>query len=189
MRHRLGIVVPLAAAAVLTGAGCGNEKIAPAQTAMWFGLGAVPGATCSSTKTFQIPDGARVTTSGMYGDGERVKDGGDNTVICDVRLASGSTTDYNVSLRLQVSANGIGNFVASGVLTDVDDPQAAGTLDVALITPQFQLGQKKCAVGIETLVPGAIWLKTLHCDDMRDPSSPGIACDGQGGLIFENCAH
>jgi len=180
-------VVPLAAAAVISVAGCGDPKVAPAQTAMWFGLGAVPGATCSSNKTFQIPDGARATTSGTSGMGPRVEDGGENAVECDVRLACGSTTNYNVSLRLQVGE--IGNFVANGVLTKADDPQAAGTVDVALITPQFSLGQTKCAVGIETLVPGAIWLKTLHCDNMRDPSSPGIACDGQGGVIFENCAH
>jgi hypothetical protein len=187
VRHRLRLVVPLAAAAVISVAGCGETKDPPAQTAMWFGLGAVPGATCSSTKVFQIPDGARATTSGASGAGERVEDGGENTVECEVRLASGSTNNYNVDLRLQVGE--IGNFVARGALTADVAPEAAGTVDVALITPQFSLAQTKCAIGIEKLIPGAIWLKTLHCDNMRDPSSPGIACDGLGGLIFENCSH
>jgi hypothetical protein len=39
------------------------------------------------------------------------------------------------------------------------------------------------------IVSGAVWLRNLHCDNLRDASSPGILCDGRGGVIFENCEH
>jgi hypothetical protein len=187
VRHRLWIVVPLAAAAVLSAAACGDDDAPPPQAALWFGLGTAPGATCSSIKTYQLPAGARATTSGSSGVGDRVKDGGENLVECDVRPAAGSTTNYTVSVRF--SGGEIGNFVANGTLTDGAAAGAAGTVNVAFNTGQFSLTQSQCTVEVDTLAPGAIWLRNLRCDNLKDLSSPGIICDGQGGLIFENCSH
>lgn len=186
MRHRLWIVVPLAAAAVMSAAACGDDEAAPQQAVLWFGLGTAPGATCSSIKNFQFPDSARATVSGATGVGDRVKDGADSLVECDVRPAGGSTTTYNVSLRFQ--GGDVGNFVASGVLTK-GAAGAVGTVEVRFNTAQFNLAQSQCTAEIDTLSPGAIWLRNLHCDGLKDQSSPGITCDGQGGLIFENCSH
>jgi hypothetical protein len=161
--------------------------VAPQQAVLWFGLSTAPGATCSSIKNFQFPDGARATVTGNSGVGDRVKDGGEDLVECDVRLAGGSTTNYNVALRFQ--GGEIGNFVAEGALTDPKAGGAPGTLRVSFNTAQFNLVQAQCTVEIDTLAPGAIWLRSLHCDGLKDQSSPGIICDGQGGVIFENCSH
>jgi hypothetical protein len=184
--HRVLVVGALAGALIST-AGCGDDPVAPQQAVLWFGLGPAQGMTCSSAKTYQYPDGARATVSGGDGVGERVKDGSDYLVQCDVRLASGSTSNYNVSLKFQ--GGEIGNFVASGVLTDGAPAGMQGTLDVNFTTGQFGLAQDKCSVGVKTLVPGAIWLQSVHCDNLKDASSPSIACDGTGALIFENCSH
>ena len=187
VRHRLWIVVPLAAVAVVSAAACGDDEAAPQQAVVWFGLGTAPGATCSSIKNYQFPDSARATVSGGSGMGDRVKDSGDTLVDCSVRPAGGSSSDYNVSLRFQ--GGEVGNFVAEGVLTDPKAGGAAGTVKVSFNTAQFNLAQAQCTVEIDTLAPGAIWLRGLHCDSLKDQSSPGIICDGQGGVIFENCSH
>jgi hypothetical protein len=180
----------LAAAAVTSAAACGDDKVAAQQAVVWFGLGtSSSGASCSTLKNYQFPEGARSTITGGDGVGGRLKDGSDNLVECDVRLASGSTTNYNVSVRF--SGGDVGNFVATGVVPAPPsrDTTSTGKLDLAFNTAQFALDQDGCTVDIKTLVPGAIWIRNLHCDNLRDPSSPGIACDGLGGVIFENCSH
>lgn len=187
MRHRLWVVVPLVAAAVMSAVACGEDDPPPPQTVLWFGLGAAPGTTCSSAKNFQLPADARATVSGSTGVGARLKDGGDTIVECDVRPAAGSTTNYNVSLRFQ--GGEIGNFVARGAITKGVAAEAAGTLQVSFNTAQFALAQSQCTVAIDTLEPGAVWLRSLRCNNLRDQSSPDIVCDGQGGVIFENCSH
>ena len=184
--HRVLVVGALTGALIST-TGCGDDAVAPQQSVLWFGLGPAQGMSCSSAKTYQFPEGARATVSGGTGVGERVKDGSDYLVECDVRPASGSTSNYNVSLKFQ--GGEVGNFVASGVLTDPNAGGTPGTLKVDFATGQFTLAQDQCSVGVKTLVPGAIWLQSLHCDNLKDPSSPSIACDGTGALIFENCSH
>jgi len=178
------------AAAAVTTVACGGDDPAPQQAVAWFGLGqSASGASCSTLKTYQIPDGARTTVTGASGAGERVKDGGDNIVECDVRPASGGTSNYNVSLKFQ--GGEVGNFIASGAVPAPAsaDASSTGTLDVVFNTGQFGLHQDRCTADIKKLLPGAIWIRSLHCDNLHDPSSPGIACDGQGGVIFENCSH
>lgn len=192
MLHRLLVVGALAVAAITSAAACGDAKVAPQQAVVWFGLGtAASGTTCSTLKSYQLPDGARSTITGSSGMGTRLKDGSgtDNLVECDVRPASGSTTNYNVSLRFQ--GGEVGNFVASGVLPAPPsaDMSSTGSVDISFNTAQFNLAQSRCTAEIKTLVAGAIWIRNLHCDNLRDSSSPGIACDGLGGVIFENCAH
>jgi hypothetical protein len=191
VRHRL-LVVGALAAAVVTSAACGGDKAAPQQAVAWFGLGAsASGASCSTLKTYQLPPDARATITGGSGAGERVKDGSDYFVDCDVRLAPSSTTNYNVSLKLEGDNAGVANFVATGVLPVPPSPDmvSTGNVDIVFTTGQFSLQQTRCTVDIKALVPGAVWLRNLHCDNLHDPSSPGIACDGLGGVIFENCAH
>jgi hypothetical protein len=184
--HRVLVVGALAGALIST-TGCGDDAVAPQQAALFFGFGPAQGLSCSSAKTYQYPDGARATVSGGTGVGDRVKDSSDYLVECDVRLASPGTSNYNVSLKFQ--GGEVANFAANGVLTDGAAAGMQGTLDVGFTTGQFSLAEKQCSVGIEKLLPGAIWLNSLHCDNLRDPSSPSIACDGSGALIFENCSH
>jgi hypothetical protein len=182
VRHRLLKVGAIGAAAVVCVA-CGDDKVAAPQAVLWFGLSTTANARCSSINNYQLPMGARATVTGADGVGERVKDGGDNIIECDVRPATGSTTNYNVSVRFSVGE--IGNFVASGVVAEA----AGGTLDVDMVTGSFSLSQNGCTATVETAVAGAVWINRLSCPDLRDPSSPGIICDGQGGMIFENCNH
>ena len=162
---------------------CGDDKVAAPQSVVWFGLNTAAGARCSSVNNYQLPMGARATITSTNGVGDRIKDGGDNLVECDVRPQSGSTSNFNVSVRF--SGGEVGNFVASGVLTK----ENGGNLQVSFNTGQFSLEQDNCTAQVETLVAGAIWVSRVSCPDLRDPSSPGIICDGQGGVIFENCEH
>lgn len=181
VRHRFVFLAAAAAVAMGLAAGCGDEKAPAKQTVFWLGLNSAPGTTCSSIKNFQLPADARATVTSSDAVGGRIKDDADNLVECDVRLASGSTTDYTVSLRF--SGGEVGNFSAEGTLS----AEAGGELEVNFNTGMFALEQANCVATVQTLTPGAVWLRGLRCQNLRDESSPGIQCDGQGGLIFENC--
>ncbi|HKO93629.1 MAG TPA: hypothetical protein VJU61_20890 [Polyangiaceae bacterium] len=184
MRHRLifsGILV-----AAIGGWACGDDEVPPQQAVFWLGLGTTATAQCSANRVFQLPEDARTTITSSSGKGERVKDGQDlqgtdARVECTVRETSRGSGSYNVSMRFSVGE--IGNFIADGVL-----PASTGTLDVDFNTNQFELGQEGCSATVEVITAGAVWVKDLHCDNMRDPSSPSVACDARGGVIFENCA-
>lgn len=178
MRHRFVFLAAGAAAAAGLMVGCGDDKAPSRQAVFWLGLNPSGGSSCSSNQNYQIPDGARATITSATADGARVKDGRQTLVECDVRPAGG--TDFSVSLRFQ--SDEVANFSADGTLS-----AEGGTLDVSFNTGVFAVGQDDCVATVETLTPGAIWLRGLRCQDMRDPSSPDIRCDGQGGLIFENC--
>jgi hypothetical protein len=194
VRQRLTVLGILGAVAANGALSCGDDKPAPQQSVLWFGLGTALGATCSSARTFSFPDDtARDTILGSSGNGTRAVDGSDYLVDCTVKQ-NPSGADYNVSLRFQ--GGEVGNFIASGVLTA---PAAAaagqstadtdGTVDISFNTTQFALEERSCTAKVHTLVPGAIWLSSLSCDALKDPSSPSISCRGTGGVIFENCSH
>jgi hypothetical protein len=170
-----------AAAALSLTAGCSDEKSPPKQAVFWLGLNQAPGALCSSNRNFQIPDDARATIISSDAQGARIEDDSDNLVECDVRPVSSGSQTFNVSLRY--SGGPVGNFSANGELTLAD----GGELDVSFNTGEFGLEQADCTATVEALAPGAVWVKALRCQNLRDESSPGIQCDGQGGLIFENC--
>ena len=169
--------------AVVACVACGDDEVAEPQSVLWFGLSSTANARCSSINNYQLPMGARTTITSTDGVGERAKDGGDNIIECDVRPQTGSTTNFNLGVRFSVGE--IGNFVASGVVAK----DTGGSLDINLVTSQFRLEQNDCTATVEQVVPGAVWIDRLSCPDLRDPSSPGIICDGLGGFIFENCAH
>src|SRR5688572_18432709 len=184
VRNRFVFLAAAAAAAVGLTAGCGDEKSPPKQAVFWLGLNRAAGTTtsCSSLENFQIPaETARATIISADAQGPRVEDDSDNLVECDVRPASSGSAVFNVSLRY--SGGPIGNFSAEGELTLAD----GGALDVSFNTGEFGLEQADCTATVEALAPGAVWVKALRCQNLRDDSSPGIQCDGQGSLIFENC--
>jgi hypothetical protein len=162
-------------------AGCGDEKAPPKQTVFWLGLNQAPGALCSSDRNYQLPGDARATITSADAVGERIEDDADNLVECDVRPANGSTTDFTVSLRF--SGGEVGNFSANGTVSEA----AGGELDVSFNTGEFGLEQEGCTATVQRVTAGAIWVRALRCTNLRDESSPDIQCDGQGGMIFENC--
>lgn len=178
-----------AGAAVLEDAGeTGTDDLdpSPAQAVVWFGLAPAQGANCSSTMTYQAPDDARETILGNSGAGDRVIDGGENSIVCTVQPLAGSEGTYDVSLKFQ--AREIANFVATGRLTESSPSTPPNTVDLYFVTGQFSLSQQKCTTQVRVIVPGAIWISDLHCGGLRDPSVPGVSCDGRGGLIFEECS-
>jgi hypothetical protein len=181
VRHRFVFLAAVALAAVGSVVGCGDDKAPPKQAVFWLGLSPGGGMSCSASGNFQIPDEARSTITSTTAEGERIEDDADNLVDCDVRLASGSTTDFNV--RLRYSGGQVGNFSANGTLTLED----GGELDIDFNDGIVALEQDNCVATVKTLRAGAVWISSLRCPNLRDPSSPGVQCDGQGGLIFENC--
>lgn len=182
MRHRHTVVLGvLAFASAAGGLACGGDEPARQQAVFWLGFATGPGASCSSAITINLPDDtARATITGLDGRGERLEDAGDDLVQCSVSPSS-TAGSYDLSLRL--SSGIIGDFVASGVVTDT-----AGTVDVDVQTSAFSLGQDDCTVEVEKVLAGAVWLRSLRCTNLRDPSSPAIQCIGNGGMIFENCS-
>lgn len=180
VRHRFVFLAAVATAAIGAVTGCGDDKAPPRQTVFWLGLNQAPGAICSANRNYQFPPDARATISSSDAVGARIEDGRDNLVECDVRLARGSTTDFTVSLRF--SGGEVGNFSANGTLT-----QDGGQLEVSFNNGVSTLEQDDCMATVETIAPGAVWLRNLRCTQLVDESSPGLQCDGQGGVIFENC--
>lgn len=180
VRHRFVYLAAAAIAAVGVVAGCGDEKSPPKQTVFWLGLNQAPGAICSSSRNYQLPADARATINSSDAVGGRIQNDADNLVECDVRPANGSATDFAVSLRF--SGGEVGNFSANGTVS-----AAGGELDVSFNTGDFGLEQDNCTATVQTVTAGAIWVRSLRCTNLRDESSPGVQCDGQGGVIFENC--
>jgi hypothetical protein len=183
LQHRRSWAVEVLALAAMSGAlACGDDEPARDQTVFWMTLSTSLGAQCSSFDTFDVPnDGtARNITTGN-GSGARFVDGeGDGFVECSVE--EGSAGQFNVSLSL--SAGDFGNLSVIGVATG---DQATVDVDFTTTT-SVSLSQDDCTATVEEALAGAIWLKNLSCPGLVDPSSPGISCTGNGGLIAENCA-
>ncbi len=158
------------------------EPLPPAQAALWVALSAGQGATCPSARSFQLPDGARETIVGPSGQGDRIVDGGEHVVQC--RVIPSPDIDGTFDLDLRLASGEIGNFHASGTGSD-----AGGTLQVDFSTTQLSLSQEGCTISVDTVLLGAVWIRSLSCPSLHDSSSPGVSCVGNGGLIFENCSN
>jgi hypothetical protein len=181
LRHRLSVLGVLAAAAAVSGLACGDDEAPSTQAVFWLALSPGQGASCSSSQTYTVPETARSTITSTDGVGARVVDSGADLVQCSV-IPSATAGSFDISLRL--SSGAIGNFLASGVLPAT----GSGQLDVNFKTADFSLEQDNCTATIETLnADGALWVSNLSCTNLRDNNSPAIACNGTGGVIFENC--
>jgi hypothetical protein len=181
VRHRLVFLATVTAAAVGSLVGCGDDKAPSKQAVFWLGLSPANGGTCSSNRTYQIPEGARTTITSTNAVGERIEDDSDNLVECSVRAVSAGSLEHSVNLRF--SGGAVGNFSAVGRVSK----DAGGELEVSFNTGEFALEQANCTATVETVTPGAVWVKSLRCQSLREDSSPDIECDGVGGVIFENC--
>jgi hypothetical protein len=181
LRHRLNVLQVLAAGAVVLGFACGGDEPDPQQGVFWLALSPGQGATCSSNRTFTLPPTARETITSQTGLGERLVDKGADVVTCSVAPASAAGS---FSVRINLSSGEIGNFNATGVVSEA----GGGQLDVSFTTDQFSLSQDKCTATVARALAGAVWIKSLTCPALKDGSSPSIACTASGGLIFENCS-
>ena len=181
MRHRLTILGVWAAAATAGGFACGDDEPAPRQGVFWLGLSPAQGGTCSSSRTFVVPEGARDTIVSTDAQGDRIVDSGADQVICSVSPVAGAEGSFRVSMRL--SSGEIGDFSGSGTMSKA----SGGQFDLNFTTTSFSLQQEGCTVTVETVKAGAVWIKSLNCPNLRERSSPSIACVGNGGIILENC--
>jgi hypothetical protein len=131
-------------------------------------------------QTFQLPDAARETIIDANANGDRLVDGGNDVVECTVTPAD----DNNFRLNARVSSGIVGNFRVNGLIS----PSNA-TVDISFVptTTGSELEQDACTGTVSTVLAGAVWIQNLRCDRMLDARSPNIACNGSGGLIFENC--
>jgi hypothetical protein len=175
-------------AGVALATGCGDDKPAKDQTVFWISLSTSLGKTCSSAKSFSLPDDSARANIVNGGGGERLKDGGEDLVEC--RVSKGSAPgSFNVSYT--VSRGEIGSYSASGVVMGPaqQGEKGTGTLDVSFQTTQFSLGQESCIATVNQAIEGAIWISNLSCPTMKDENSPAIECVGTGGFIAENCSH
>jgi hypothetical protein len=192
LRHRRSWAFEVLAASVvgglLTGGaiGCGDDEPARDQAVLWMQLTPAQNRTCSSARTFSLPDdGARNVITGSGG-GDRLVDGSAGSFV-ECRVAgAGASGQFNVSFNL--SSGEIGSFSASGVVTMTSQTEGTGTFDIVFQTTSFTLRQDGCTATARAGLEGAVWLDGLNCSGLLDPSSPAIACTGTGGLIAENCA-
>jgi hypothetical protein len=175
MRSRLSFLG--AGCIVLTSCLPDDEARVP-QAVLWLGL---TGASCPPDKDYELPErDARATITSTRGRGARIKDGGDHRVECSVQPVAGSTK-YDV--RLNVSGGDVGDFFAQGQLAQLD----GGELQINFDTGQLNLTQMNCSAEVRTLQAGVVWVHHLSCPDLQDQGPLGAICEGEGGLIFENC--
>ncbi len=186
MRHPRGLAFGvLVVAAVSAALGCGDEKPKPNQAVLWLGLSQAAGAQCSSASSFGVPD--KATSRGIIygnGDGDRLEDGGEDIVNC--RVAETAAGQYDV--QFEVSAGEIGNLSMSGTATKTSADPGQISLDINFQTTSFSLEQDVCTGSVQYASAGALWVRGLTCNNLRDQSSPGISCQSEGGFIIENCA-
>ncbi len=182
MRQRRSLAFEVLALAALGGAfACGDDEPARDQSVFWMSLQTSPGATCSSARTYSLPDDtARAVTTGN-GQGERLVDGDEGLVECTVQ--EGAAGQFSLSVNL--SSGEIGSLSIRGSANKTD---GTATVDVDFTTTGFRLTQDGCQATVREALPGALWLDDLSCPGLIEPSSPGVTCNGAGGLIVENCA-
>jgi hypothetical protein len=184
LRHRRSLAFEVLALVALGGTlACGDDEPARDQSVFWMTLG-TSGATCSSARTYSVPDEtARTVTSGN-GQGERLVDGDDGLVECRVQEAAAG--QFNVSLNL--TSGEIGALSIRGTASKAPNVDGTATIDIDFRTTGFRLQQDGCTATVREALAGAVWLDDLSCPGLIDPSSPSISCTGTGGLIIENCS-
>jgi hypothetical protein len=178
--HRLIGLAELGAALAVVTMGCGDDEPATPQAVFWFGLSPATGRTCSSARNYQFPATASQTIASSSGAGDRIVDGGENRVRCQVTAVAGDPNGFD--LDADFASGEIGNFSIRGRMSKT----VASDLDIDL-SGGFSLEQDGCTATVNNVLGGAVWLSNLSCPNLTDPSSPGIACVANGGLIFENC--
>jgi len=190
LRQRLSVVFQiLAVAGASLVLGCGEDKPASDQAVFWLQMSTASGQQCSSAAAFNLPDDtARTTILAGATNTARLVDGeGDALVECRVAPGNGPG-QFNVSVDLQ--GGSVANFSARGTVTKMPGvDEGTGTFDIDFAST-FSLNQQDCTatVGEAPEGGGALWVKSLNCPALRDPSSPAIECTGTGGFIVENCS-
>jgi hypothetical protein len=165
-------------------AGDTKAPVPAPRAVVWFALSTSVGGTCSSTRPVEFPPDARTTIGNRIG--PRVVDGTDGYVI-DCRIAPAPDRPGAYGLALRFVGADVRALTIMGQITG-DGLSTEGNVQVTLETSQFALEQMDCTLAVASLDPGAIWIQSLSCPDLKDPLSPGISCNGTGGVIFENCS-
>jgi hypothetical protein len=170
-------------------AGCGGDDPPKESAVIAFNLSRITGASCPIFN-FEYPPGANDTIGGSIEGTERLEDGGGNVINCRVRESMGA---FDINLNLQTPM--VAYFQATGRVTKSAN-QTALDNTVQVILQSDQAGEllqpspvvpTPCTANVDTVQNGAIWIRSLRCDNLRDENSPNVQCLGSGGLLFENC--
>jgi hypothetical protein len=157
----------------------GNSEPALPQAVLWAKAGEGPSHSCPWFDPLELPSGAERTVQGQTGVGERVVDGADEySVSCVVTPLSDDRSAYGVYLELGL---GVDLLQFSGTVGETP----GNVLNVNVTA--FGLEQADCTVEVDTLVPGAVWFRSVSCP--RLVNSTGALCSESFGVIFENCDH
>jgi hypothetical protein len=161
-----------------------------------FDLGAASDiAACESAPRVSRPEGALATLASVSGVGERLIDGEGASVACTVaegrvaeagaagsgvRVDDGAPLGFDVALL--VESTEVRWRVVGRVATG-----ASSTVRVEMQDVVFGSLVAQCEVVVETVIPGAAWLRDWQCPDVVLDGRPRIECSSDGGAIFENC--
>jgi hypothetical protein len=147
--------------------------------------------------------------------GERLIDGEGASVDCRVaegRVAEGRVAEGRVA-EGRVAEGSVAEAGAAGSGVRVDDGVPLG-FDVELLVESAEVRWRvvgrvatgatstvrvetqdvvvgslvaQCEVVVETVIPGAAWLRDWQCPDVVLDGRSRIECSSGGGAIFENC--
>ena len=91
-------------------------------------------------------------------------------------------------VSFDLSGGAVASFSVRGTVDKAPGALGTGSLDVDIAAAGVALNQDDCTATVQEAVGGALWVSNLSCTNLRDPSSPAVACTGTGGFIIENCA-
>lgn len=153
---------------------------------------ATGGAECAVDLSMALPDAtASETLTGTSGNGRRLVNGASARgqvadVKCRVAPSDGATGYFDV--RLSIRAGRGGTFEAAGNLRQAPSQLLA----VQVAGPGLVLEQENCEAEVDTILPGAVWLRAIRCSDLSSETqgtpSAISECEATGAAIFESCA-
>lgn len=162
---------------------CSESEPLPAQAATFLAFSPVTGASCHEANAYEVPLGAGrlAVLNGGNVDTDRVVDGGEVFVECRVSANEDGSFDVDLA-RLRA-----GDITFLGVQGTVSQGSEA-EVRVVFQREGVALEQSNCRAFVQVALEGAVWLRDLVCDDMRDGRRPSAQCRASGGVIVENCA-
>jgi hypothetical protein len=155
-----------------------REQAASAGAALWAEAKPPFDALCPWVDAIEIPSGAEQTVTGVTGVGERVASGsGGYYIECAVKPLSTEPLSYQVHLVLGRSVD----------LFQFDGTVLEGAADSVLDVKVLALEQADCSARVDTVLPGAVWFRSVSCPHLAHPATPESVCSAAFSAIFENC--
>lgn len=112
---------------------------------------------------------------------DRVIDGGPVVIECRVTATEDGSFEANLG---RLRADEITFLGVQGTVREGSEAE----LSLVFQREGLALEQANCRAFVQRALSGAVWLRDLVCDDMRDLRRPNARCRASGGIIIENCA-